>query len=412
MCMLMVVAFMPTMAFADSNPAKIEVSVTSGGNALKAEVYKDYSATVILPASNTKINFASATVSATVTGLQKLGMGATESRHESKTIKTKSNATATVAQYFGKAYNFDTRTVMIDVNKKRVNYTVISSGTDTIEAKPSNTDLAAAVWAEFASYTNLSTETSVKNDATTPTISVDNNGKITAEFAKGSYVQVGTSKLALKDGYKATVEVKGVSGINSDDRTRLNSLYNKVLKGTNIEESDAVAVKNILNKVKVVKEITVTVTFEEVKNEPKPIYPWGGGTIITPVKPAEEEPPVEEEKTIQEKLVEAKSELNSAIAENEFKAKSAKQTELHGKKAVKVSWNKVEGADGYEVFRSTKKNSGYGTKPYFTTKKTTYTNNKELKKGKTYYYKVRAYKLVDGKKAYSDWSLKAWRTIK
>lgn len=137
-----------------------------------------------------------------------------------------------------------------------------------------------------------------------------------------------------------------------------------------------------------------------------------GNPTVTPVTPAEDKTAVEEEKTLVEKKAEAKAELNSAIADNGFKAKSAKQTKLNGKKALKISWTKVKGADGYEVFRSTKKNSGYGTKPYFSTTKTSYTNNKNLKTGKTYYYKVRAYKLVEGQKVYSDWSLKAWRKIK
>ena len=67
-------------------------------------------------------------------------------------------------------------------------------------------------------------------------------------------------------------------------------------------------------------------------------------------------------------------------------------------------------ADGFQVWKSTKMNSGY--KKAFTTTKTTYKNTKGLKKGVKYYYKVRAYKVVDGKNVYSDWSNKAYRTAK
>ena len=88
-----------------------------------------------------------------------------------------------------------------------------------------------------------------------------------------------------------------------------------------------------------------------------------------------------------------------------------------GKGYIKVKWT-VKGdasaADGYQVYRSTKRNSGFGTKPYFTTKAgaTTYKNTKALKKGTRYFYKLRAFKVVDGKKVYSDWSNKAYRIAK
>ena len=85
------------------------------------------------------------------------------------------------------------------------------------------------------------------------------------------------------------------------------------------------------------------------------------------------------------------------------------------KGAITVRWT-VKGdasaADGYQIYRSVKKNSGFGTKPIFTTAKQTYKNTKSLKKGTRYYYKVRAYKVVDGKTYYSDWSNKAYRIAK
>ena len=58
-----------------------------------------------------------------------------------------------------------------------------------------------------------------------------------------------------------------------------------------------------------------------------------------------------------------------------------------GKKQIKVSWKKVEGATHYEVFRTT------GTKytKVKTTTSTSYTD-KKLTSGKKYTYKVRGYK--------------------
>lgn len=58
-----------------------------------------------------------------------------------------------------------------------------------------------------------------------------------------------------------------------------------------------------------------------------------------------------------------------------------------GKKKVKVSFKKVSGANKYEIYRSTKKSKGY--KKIKTVSKNTYTD-KKVKKGKRYYYKVRA----------------------
>ncbi|MCI8489203.1 MAG: hypothetical protein HFJ04_02945 [Lachnospiraceae bacterium] len=71
-----------------------------------------------------------------------------------------------------------------------------------------------------------------------------------------------------------------------------------------------------------------------------------------------------------------------------------KITRLVGKssKSVSLKWNKVAGAGGYEIYRSTKKNGSYSR--VATVKKAgsvTYTD-KTVKNGKNYYYKIRAYK--------------------
>ena len=90
---------------------------------------------------------------------------------------------------------------------------------------------------------------------------------------------------------------------------------------------------------------------------------------------------------------------------------TAKSTAKKG--SITVKWT-VKGdasaADGYQVWKSTKQSKGY--KKAITTTKKSYKNTKGLKKGTRYYYKVRAYKVVDGKKVYSDWSNKAYRVAK
>ena len=74
------------------------------------------------------------------------------------------------------------------------------------------------------------------------------------------------------------------------------------------------------------------------------------------------------------------------------------------KRKVRITWKKVKNADGYQVYRATKKNGK--DKAVSTLKKGTavsYTN-KKLKKKSTYYYKVRAYKKVGKKTVYGAYS--------
>lgn len=69
---------------------------------------------------------------------------------------------------------------------------------------------------------------------------------------------------------------------------------------------------------------------------------------------------------------------------------------------VKVTWNNISGESGYQISRSASKTKTENVVTVTTTKGTS--KNISVTKGKTYYYKVRAYKTVDGKKIYSPWS--------
>lgn len=109
---------------------------------------------------------------------------------------------------------------------------------------------------------------------------------------------------------------------------------------------------------------------------------------------------------------EVKAELAAVTADN-FKAHSKQVKMKSGKKAIKITWKNTSGVkfDSIEIFRSLKKNSGYGKKPIYTSKSGKFYNT-SIKKGNRYYYKVRGYIEVDGVKHYSAWSAKAWRTVK
>lgn len=71
------------------------------------------------------------------------------------------------------------------------------------------------------------------------------------------------------------------------------------------------------------------------------------------------------------------------------------------KRNASISYATVAGATGYEIFRSNSKNGGY--KKAGTSGKTSYSSNK-LKSGKTYYFKVRAYKYSSGERIYGSFS--------
>lgn len=105
--------------------------------------------------------------------------------------------------------------------------------------------------------------------------------------------------------------------------------------------------------------------------------------------------------------------IESINMENGFKAKS-KIIMLKNKTAIKITWTVPSDLefDGFDIFKSTKRYSGFGKEPYFSTKKRSYINTKELKPGNTYYYKVRACKIIKGEEYYTGWSTKAFRTIK
>ena len=94
-----------------------------------------------------------------------------------------------------------------------------------------------------------------------------------------------------------------------------------------------------------------------------------------------------------------------------FAASSAAEIRVDGVKAascsyskIRVSWDTVEDADGYIVYRASSENGTY-RKSYTTDnpKKNWYINTNR-KSGQVWWYKVRAYKLADGKKIFSKYS--------
>ncbi len=78
-------------------------------------------------------------------------------------------------------------------------------------------------------------------------------------------------------------------------------------------------------------------------------------------------------------------------------AVSKAKTSLVGKTNIKITWNKKSNVTGYKIYRSTSKNSGYKNIKTITSKNTNSYTDKNLSKGKTYYYKVIPYLKTNGK---------------
>ncbi|MBQ3322638.1 MAG: CHAP domain-containing protein [Firmicutes bacterium] len=74
---------------------------------------------------------------------------------------------------------------------------------------------------------------------------------------------------------------------------------------------------------------------------------------------------------------------------------------ISSRTGIAVKWNGVQGASGYEVYRATSKNGSYSKVK--TTSGTSF-NNESVTNNKEYYYKVRAYRSIDGSKKYGGYS--------
>ncbi|ALC90576.1 hypothetical protein AM500_12855 [Bacillus sp. FJAT-18017] len=71
---------------------------------------------------------------------------------------------------------------------------------------------------------------------------------------------------------------------------------------------------------------------------------------------------------------------------------------------IKVSWHGVPGSSGYEVYRSTKSTGTYAKIGTITSGSTVSFINSSVVTGKLYYYKVRAYRVINGVKVYSPYT--------
>ncbi len=91
------------------------------------------------------------------------------------------------------------------------------------------------------------------------------------------------------------------------------------------------------------------------------------------------------------------------VTVNPAKTSLSSLTNKKGKKAL-VKWKRNKNATGYELQYSTSSKFKSSKKITISKNKTTSRTISGLKKGSTYYVRIRAYKTVSGKKYYSGWS--------
>lgn len=149
-------------------------------------------------------------------------------------------------------------------------------------------------------------------------------------------------------------------------------------KAVTKKEADAIATaaKTAMDKVKTDAQLT-----EEENSQQKP------GTIVPPVQIPDSTPQTPVVNQPQKK---------AKIAKVKVKAKA-------GRKTAKLSWKKVKKASGYRIYRATSKNGDYQRVKTLSRKKYSFIDTK-VKRNTKYFYKICAYKKVNGKKVNGPFS--------
>ena len=144
-------------------------------------------------------------------------------------------------------------------------------------------------------------------------------------------------------------------------------------------------------------------------------------SVITNLKnddevPSQDSTQKNEEKDTEQENIDTEADDTNQAANNmdeenqRLATPSFRQVKKNGRK-VTLTIRKVANAGGYELQYAAAKNMKKSTVRKIGSTKAKYTT-KKLKKGKTYYFRVRAYKIVNGATYYSNWSAKQKVKIK
>ena len=306
--------------------------------------------------------------------------------------KTIANVDKAIGQEIvDKAVANESKEIVIDANAKNA-----SAAAATVIAQISIPRDTLAAIAE-----KTEADVTVKNDVAE--IKLDNSAAgAVAEQAAGDTIQVIVEKVAEKEN-KVEFQLKVVCSAGNVIRD---------FQGGNVAVTVAIP-KEMADKKVVCVYIDDNGKMSKVKGQKNEdgTYTFTTGHFSTYVLMPEKEA----DAAI---AAQQKEETLAKLDSYELVARSAAGKTSGGKKAIKIRVYDKNGLstdffDGIEIYRSTKKNSGYGKKPVFVIKsgKSSYYNT-AIKSGTRYYYKVRGFVMIDGQKYYTDYSLKAIRTAK
>ncbi|MCI5534916.1 MAG: fibronectin type III domain-containing protein, partial [Firmicutes bacterium] len=110
--------------------------------------------------------------------------------------------------------------------------------------------------------------------------------------------------------------------------------------------------------------------------------------------------------------------VQRAEATEQMDQLTVKTSSTASKGAMNLTWSSSSAVldidsvqiDGYELWKSTSKSSGWQLLKSTTGQK--FKNTSNIKKGTRYYYKVRAYREIGGQKIYSPWSNVTYKIAK
>ena len=174
---------------------------------------------------------------------------------------------------------------------------------------------------------------------------------------------------AVKSG-KTTLTTKITSVVSRDSNT-LEIKWNKIDEAYGYRILRSTSKKGSYKEIKTIKK-PGTVKYQDKKAEAGKTYYYKVEILVKSGK----------------KILE--NGVSKAVSGKTLKQVSITSVTANGT-AMLLKWKKVSGADGYEIFRSTKKKGTYEKIGTVTGAKKTKYEDKTVSNGKTYYYKVRAY---------------------